>query len=75
MFLRFRLLRCLSQVAVGDVPPTIWGGKFHLINVFNGLLYFVAAVQTDGQCSAEAACMALSLGTFLDRSVCEIFWR
>lgn len=36
-----------AKVAVGDVPPTIWGGKFHLINVFNGLLYFVAAVQTD----------------------------
>jgi len=36
-----------SKVPVGDVPPTIFGHKHHIINVFNGLLYFVAVVQTD----------------------------
>jgi len=31
----------------GDVPPTIYGGRHHLINTFNGILYFVAVVKRD----------------------------
>jgi AP-3 complex subunit mu len=34
-------------VEPGDVPPTIHGGRHHLINCFNGNLYLVAAVKTD----------------------------
>ena len=37
----------LKVVDPADVPPTIYGGKHHLINCFNGHLYLVAAVKED----------------------------
>jgi len=36
-----------AVVDPADVPPTIYGGKHHLINCFNGHLYLVAAVKED----------------------------
>jgi len=40
-------LETQTKVGAKNVPPTIFGGKFHLISCFNGMLHFVAVVQTD----------------------------